>query len=141
MVTFQKYLNENQPALKKHIANYRLKDPFGNKETLSVWVLQDGRLKYSLYGSWQGSGTPFAIDNLQITKELPQMVKKNSKWKFLDKFIRMSIETGTEKIEKVDVTTEDLTPPMDQSGAEMTAKDAITLLKTLKPNQKVKIMI
>jgi len=50
---------------------YTRGDSYGNKETLSVCLREDGTLSYSLYGGWQDSGTPFATSNLQLKETLP----------------------------------------------------------------------
>jgi len=56
---------------------YRLKDSYGNKETLQVIFRIKGLkivLRYSLYGGWEDSGTAYALTNL--SKQTPPYAKR-----------------------------------------------------------------
>lgn len=70
------------------IAHLQLQDPFGNKSTL-ICNLRNGSIEYFLYGSWNSSGIPHSLSNLQCT--LP--VDKTSKEETRDQFVQRLIDT------------------------------------------------
>ncbi len=50
----------------RKIAHLHLSDYMGNKYTL-LCFLKNKAITYSLYGSWNSSGTPNSLSNLQCT--------------------------------------------------------------------------
>ena len=84
----------------KTLMVYRLKDSFDNKSTISVLLNSDDTLKYVFYESWQPSGTPLAISNLQLKKELP-IFRKNLSIKKLSTGITSILNTGVDSIKQL----------------------------------------
>lgn len=86
----------------KTLILYRLKDGFDNKSTLAVRLKEDNSISYVLYGSWQSTGTSFAISNLQLEESLPPFISENSLHE-LDKKITRVLSTGVETIDHKDI--------------------------------------
>jgi hypothetical protein len=74
--------------------SYTRGDNYGNTETLSVYLRDDNVIHYSLYGSWQDSGTPFCITNLQLQKSLPLNPSAFKNVRALELEIRSILKTG-----------------------------------------------
>jgi hypothetical protein len=49
----------------KTLLHLHLQDGYGNKKTL-ICTLKDGRISYTLYGSWGSSGVSFSLSNIQF---------------------------------------------------------------------------
>jgi hypothetical protein len=130
----------NESMNNKNLIIYRLKDPFGNKSTLSVLLKPDSSLYYVFYGGWQNDGMPYAISNLQMKKSLPVSIKKFKTIAMLDKEITTAIKSGVNDIVKREVINKNLKVP-SSSAQDMSVDSAIKMLKTLAPNQIVSISI
>lgn len=130
----------NESMNNKNLIVYRLKDSFGNKNTLSVLLKPDSSLSYILYGGWQSEGMPHSINNIQLKKSLPLSIKKFRTIAMLDKEITAAIESGVVDIIKREVINKNLKVP-SSSAQDMSVDSAIKMLKTLAPNQIVSIAI
>lgn len=58
------------------LLNYKMKDPFGNKESLKVYLKDDNTLRYNLHSGWGPTGIRFALTNLILKDELPISINK-----------------------------------------------------------------
>jgi len=77
-----------------HDLTYSKDGHYGNKESLRVSVNENNELHYSLYGSWQPSGIPFSISNLQLKESLPVDGNKFLNLTALRKKIEEILKTG-----------------------------------------------
>lgn len=120
--------------MQKILIVYRLFDPIygsqGNSKTLSVVLREDNTLSYSYYGGWQGSGTGFAISNMQLKKSLPIGARNFKTVEDLHKEIVSVLATGvgSNKISTFEILN-DLDCPHQKTYAAVRHESGVELRK------------
>jgi hypothetical protein len=77
----------NEEASNRIICELHLMDSFGNKSTLTC-RLKAGRIRYTYFSSWNGSGVPYSLSNLQC--QLPMETRLGeTEDEFIENLIRV----------------------------------------------------
>lgn len=90
----------------KLLFRFMLTDPIGNKAVLAVSLREDSTLAYCFHGSWQPSGTPYSLSNLQFGRTLPVNPGVFKKTDSLLEYLKGVVRSGVYTIHRVEVINE-----------------------------------